>query len=116
VSVIIIGLGVVVTLPLLVLELVAQRVHCFYRVGSVVGPSGRRLVCACIDSVLSTCFEPFDQDLNTAPNHDSVRSLRGAVSFTTVPFTGGSRDDEPIDRRVDLCPGGVAIGWLCEQP
>jgi hypothetical protein len=115
VSVIIIGLGVMVALPLLVLELVTPRVHCFYRVGSVVGPSGQRLVCACIDSVLSTCFEPFDQDLDTAPNQDSVRSLRGAVPFTTVPFTGG-RDDEPIDRRVDHCPGGGAIGWLCEQP
>ena len=67
VSVIIIGLGVVVTLPLLVLELVAQRVHCGYSVVSVIGPSGQHLVCACINGVLSTCFEPFDQDPATRP-------------------------------------------------
>jgi len=67
VSVIIIGLGVVVTLPLLVLELVAQRVQCVYSVVGVIGPRGQRLVCACINGVLSTCFEPFDQDPATGP-------------------------------------------------
>ena len=67
VSVIIIALGVMVTLPLLVLELVTQRVHCVDRVVSVIGPSGQRLVCACISGVLSTCFEPFDQYPDTVP-------------------------------------------------
>ena len=68
VSVIIIGLGVVVALPLLVLELVTQRVHSLDRVVSVTDPSEQHLVYTCIAGALSTCFVPFDQDPDTVPN------------------------------------------------
>jgi hypothetical protein len=67
VSVIIIGLGVMVALPLLVLELVTQRVHSLDRVVSVTGPSEQQLVYTCIAGTLSTCFVPFDQDPDTVP-------------------------------------------------
>jgi len=67
VSIIIIGLGVMVALPLLVLELVAPRVHSLYRVVSVTGQTEQHLVYTCIAGVLSTCFVPFDQDPDTVP-------------------------------------------------
>ena len=66
-SVIIIGLGVLVTLPMLALELVTQRVHSFARVVSVTGPSEQHLVYTCIAGALSACFVPFDQDPDTVP-------------------------------------------------
>jgi len=81
VSVIILGLGLVVVPPLLVLELVAQRVHCGYSVVSVISPSGQRLVCACIKGALSSCFEPFDQDPATARGHERLGRCRvGSLS------------------------------------
>ncbi len=81
VSVIILGLGVVVILLLLMLELTAQRVHCVYSVVSVIGPIGQRLVCACISGVLSSCFEPFDQDPATARDHERLGRCRaGSLS------------------------------------
>ena len=67
VSVIVIGLGVMVALPLLVLELVAPRVHSLYRVVSVTGQTEQHLAYICIAGVLSTCFVPFDQDPDTVP-------------------------------------------------
>ena len=67
VSVIVIGLGVMVALPLLVLELVAPRVHSLYRVVSATGQSEQHLVYTCTAGVLSTCFVPFDQDPDTVP-------------------------------------------------
>jgi hypothetical protein len=68
VSVIIIGLGVIVALPLLVLELVTERVHSLDRVVSVTDPSEQHLVYTCIAGALSTCFVPFDQDPDAVPN------------------------------------------------
>jgi hypothetical protein len=67
VSIIIIGLGVMVALPLLVLELVTPRVHSLDRVVSVAGSSEQHLAYICIAGVLSTCFVPFDQDPDTVP-------------------------------------------------
>jgi len=67
VSVIIIGLGVMVALPLVVLELVAPRVHPLDRVVSVTDPSEQHHAYTCIAGALSTCFEPFDQDPDMVP-------------------------------------------------
>jgi len=66
VVVIIIGLGVAVVLPLLTLG-VQRGVHCGARVVSASGPSGQRLQCICLEGVLATCFEPFDQDPDAVP-------------------------------------------------
>ena len=67
VSVIIIGLGVVVALPLFALELVTPRAHSLDRVVSVTGSSEQHLVYTCVAGALSTCFVPFDQDPDTVP-------------------------------------------------
>ena len=67
VSVTIIGLGVMVALPLLVLELVTPRVHSLDRVVSVTGSSEQHLVYICIAGALSTCFVPLGQDPDTVP-------------------------------------------------
>ena len=53
VSVIIIGLGVMVALPLVVLELVAPRVHPLDRVMSVTDPSEQHHAYTCIAGALS---------------------------------------------------------------
>lgn len=47
----------------------------------------------------------------------TVLLVRPAVKRGTVMVGPIDQSrDPPIDRRVDHCPGGDAIGWLCEQP
>src|SRR3989441_2050476 len=45
---------------------------------------------------------------------DALRPSRGAGRMTRLAWR--KADDEPIDRRVEHCPGDGVIGWLCEQP
>jgi hypothetical protein len=67
-SVIIVGLGVMVVLPLLTLG-IQRGIRCGDRVVSVNGPSGQRLECVCLEDGLSTCLPACDEH-HAVPDDD----------------------------------------------